>query len=219
LKPGNIYLKEKGKSPIIGDFGICFFTEKEERLTAIKEVVGPRFFIAPELEDGRLGKITPKSDIYSLGKILYWLISNGEIFAREKHHEPEYDLTKKLPSSAPYLINTLLDKMIVENPDKRCKDVGKVIEELDILIRRIQMNAHVIDLKVPQHCNYCGVGKYDVKVDVLFNPNKRDDAVEYFGFNSRNGNWLIFVCDYCANVQIFRPDYSNNENAWREPKK
>lgn len=55
-------------------------------------VVGPRFYIAPELEDGRSLDVTPTADICSLGKILYFMLSGGRIFSQEKHNVPAWDL-------------------------------------------------------------------------------------------------------------------------------
>ena len=91
-----------------------------------EEAVGPRLFLAPELEDGRLQDISPKSDTYSLGKILYWLMSGGKIFSREKHREPKWDLKGQNVDSVfdwdnVYMehVNRLLDLMIVPEPNAR----------------------------------------------------------------------------------------------------
>ena len=86
LKPENIFLdsdREKGHA-VVGDFGLCLL-EDEPRMTTTGEAVGPRHFMAPELEDGFASTVTPKCDVYSLGKLLYWLMSSGNIFSREKH--------------------------------------------------------------------------------------------------------------------------------------
>jgi serine/threonine protein kinase len=93
LKPTNILLRTAEGPPVVADFGLCYI-ESGERHTLTEEAVGPRLFIAPELEDGRTSDsdITPASDIYSLGKLLYWLITGGSIFSREKHREPRYNL-------------------------------------------------------------------------------------------------------------------------------
>ena len=53
LKPDNIFLHKDGKTPVVGDFGICFISEEGERFTLTDEAVGARRFTAPELEDGR----------------------------------------------------------------------------------------------------------------------------------------------------------------------
>ena len=64
-------------------------------MTLTEEVVGPKLYIAPEVEDGRLDQVTPEVDSYSLGKLLYWLLSGGKVFSREKHCETEWDLKGK----------------------------------------------------------------------------------------------------------------------------
>ena len=83
INPKNIFLKGPDGIPIVGDFGICHVDEQGRRLTLMEEAVGPRLYISPELEDGRADQVSPRSDVYSLGKLLYWLIT-GAIFAREK---------------------------------------------------------------------------------------------------------------------------------------
>jgi serine/threonine protein kinase len=75
LKPSNIFLRDD-KTAVVGDLGLCLITEQDERLTETTEAVGGRLYMAPELEDGRYEDAKPTGDIYSLGKILYWLISN-----------------------------------------------------------------------------------------------------------------------------------------------
>jgi serine/threonine protein kinase len=94
LKPTNILLRTSEGPPVVADFGICYI-EGGERHTLTEEAVGPRWFMAPELEDGRASDsdISSASDIYSLGKLLYWLISDRKIFSREKHREPQYNLS------------------------------------------------------------------------------------------------------------------------------
>src|SRR5438477_546174 len=68
LKPDNILLT--GAEAKVADFGICLLVE-EPRLTATSEAVGPRLYMAPELEDGRNLAVDARADIYSLAKILY----------------------------------------------------------------------------------------------------------------------------------------------------
>ena len=86
LKPENIFLREKSGPAVVGDFGICYIEDDGSRFTLTEEAVGPRLYIAPELEDGKIDKVSDKSDVYSLGKLLYWLIC-GQVFSREKYRE------------------------------------------------------------------------------------------------------------------------------------
>ena len=111
---------------MLGDFGLAFIEDQSPRITETDEVVGPRTFIAPELEDGRLEDVTSKCDIYSLGKLLYWLLSNGRVFSREKHRDEQWDLKGRTQDSPlvwknTYMehVNRLLHLMILVKPDER----------------------------------------------------------------------------------------------------
>jgi len=91
LKPENI-LMFSGK-PKISDFGLCLVVD-DTRFTSTPEAVGPRLYMAPELEDGKNLDVDPSADIYSLGKILYYILSGGIIFSREKYSQSKYSLSK-----------------------------------------------------------------------------------------------------------------------------
>jgi hypothetical protein len=184
IKPSNVLVRSDG-SVAVGDFGLCIHLDAEDRLTATDEAVGPRNFMAPELEDGRTD-VTPAADVYSLGKLLYFLIS-GRSFSREKHHEPQYDLTRPgtgLPEPGVQFAYELLDKSIVENPELRFKDAGALVESLDGVILRIALNAHVLDRNAKQRCLYCVDG-------------------EYQAMGQPDENRLSYICRRCGNVQHF----------------
>jgi serine/threonine protein kinase len=207
IKPSNIFIAANG-DPIVGDWGICHVIDGE-RFTITDEAVGPFRFMAPELEDGRADKVGPVCDIYSLGKLFYWILS-GKTFAREKHRDSIYDLTRLFNNPAYHLIYELLDKMIVNAPDSRLSNTKLLIEELNLLNRRIDMNAHAIGPNIPQLCSYCGKGEYQ---NVIGNNQGMD--VHNFGFQPVGGaKWIILVCDYCGNTQIFRPDKIKRNNPW-----
>jgi serine/threonine protein kinase len=210
IKPANIYVTGNVE-PIVGDFGICYI-EDGERHTLLDEAVGAARFMAPEVENGREEEVSPASDVYSLGKLLYWIIS-GRIFSRERHREKDYDIYQKDPRLEIALINELLDKLIVADVRARPKDAGVVVSEIELLQRRIDMKAHVLDASIPQHCNYCGNGNYRPIVNSTPG-GVSPSTVHNFGFNGvGSAVWLIMVCDNCANVQIFRPDYNGGGRA------
>jgi serine/threonine protein kinase len=117
IKPANVFLRSR-RDPVIGDFGLAFI-EETERATETMEAVGARWYMAPELAEGRLDEVTPRADVYSLGKLLYWLLS-GNIFDRERHRTGRNTLQQfwGLDESIEN-VNELLDRMIVENPRNR----------------------------------------------------------------------------------------------------
>ena len=74
LKPPNVLIRSNG-AIAVGDFGLCLhLADAGDRLTPSSEAVGARDYIPPELEDGRLDNPTPSSDVYSLGKLLYYIL-------------------------------------------------------------------------------------------------------------------------------------------------
>jgi serine/threonine protein kinase len=218
IKPDNIFFRNDG-TPVLGDFGICFIDDGT-RLTLTEEVAGSRWYCAPELRDGRLqqGISQNAADVYSLGKLLYWMLSEGRMFDREQHRKQEYLLGQyDLGASEYQLVNQLLDAAIVEDPEQRILGAPQLLGRVDGLIKVIRAGGHPITLAVQHRCLFCGVGHYVVTVDgtkpgELHNRSHRersiDNASSGFGWKATAGSptWLIFVCDTCGHVQTFRPD-------------
>jgi serine/threonine protein kinase len=214
IKPNNIFIREDG-TPVVGDFGICFIDEGGERLTVVDEVMGPRWFVAPELEDGRTDEIGPWSDVYSLGKLLYWMIA-GRIFSREKHREPKYDLTQNQWDASNFFIYALLDKTIVREPEHRLLDAGVALKEIEGIIRRILMNAHPINIRERQACTYCGIGDYQLlEAEGRYKPYVPKDSKHIGPGYQGDRDYFVLVCDHCGNVQSFRPDRTKDPDVWK----
>ena len=74
LKPGNILLDADGRA-ILTDFGLAFPAEGDERVTAAGVVVGTPAYMAPEQASGENGRVGPAADIYSLGVVLYQMLT------------------------------------------------------------------------------------------------------------------------------------------------
>lgn len=184
LKPQNILVRADG-TVVIGDFGLCLdLTDLQERLTAPLEAVGPRHYIAPELEDGRHVDPKPFSDCYSLGKLLYYILS-GRSFSREQHRHPAYDLRTPEADIRLFFVYELLDKTIVADSEKRFQNAKELLDALDGVILRIEQDANVLNIHVPQHCMYCAIGRYQ--------PTSPAGTSQE----------LTLICSNCGNVQRF----------------
>lgn len=217
LKPDNIFLRDDQTTPVIGDFGLCFITDDGERFTLVDEAVGPRLYMAPELADGLADKVTSASDVYSLGKVLYWMLA-GRVFDREKHRDQRFDLTRDQIAPDYFFIYDLLDKMIVEDINHRLADANALVGAVDEVIRLIEMRAHPVDLAIPQQCNYCGRGLYRKVADTTsLNDGRGSTDVSNFGFELVGmPQWLILACDHCGHVQMFRPDHAKDRDVWNK---
>lgn len=125
IKPDNIlFLKDDdGYTLYLTDFGTCFLNDGSERLTPETMAVGPRMYIAPEYETGRVEEVTEKGDIFSIGKVI-WCMINGEVDAFMPSNfwfVDTYDLTKRFPDNAEMIVaNTIISACLSINPEERC---------------------------------------------------------------------------------------------------
>jgi serine/threonine protein kinase len=83
----------------LADFGLSF-DSTAERNTIDGEVVGPRFFTAPELDEGGAIDVTPAADVYSLGQLIFYMLTGGKRIARENVLDSRYAARTMPPSGS-----------------------------------------------------------------------------------------------------------------------
>ncbi|MCA9233758.1 MAG: serine/threonine protein kinase, partial [Planctomycetales bacterium] len=75
LKPGNIMLNHRS-DPIVMDFGLARQVQDvKDRLTVDGTLIGTPGYMSPEQVDGDLHAVGPASDIYSLGVVLFEILT------------------------------------------------------------------------------------------------------------------------------------------------
>ena len=79
LKPGNVLVTRSG-SPIITDFGLAKELNSGTLLSITGDVVGTPAYMPPEQAGGRVYQIDERSDVYSIGAILYALLTERPPF-------------------------------------------------------------------------------------------------------------------------------------------
>ncbi len=83
IKPNNVVVSLDGEKAFLIDFGICQYTDGELTLLTTEEAFGNPAFAAPECTLGYEEEPGPPCDVYSLGKLFYWMISRGGYVHRE----------------------------------------------------------------------------------------------------------------------------------------
>lgn len=134
IKPDNILYERINDNIklVIADFGICYLADGTERLTPQEISMGPRFFIAPEYEIGRVENITSSGDIFSIGKIIWWLLwgEKCQYMPSNFWYVKEYNLVEKYKTRDMLLANHIIASCLKINPDDRIsyEDLIKLIK-------------------------------------------------------------------------------------------
>jgi serine/threonine protein kinase/ribosomal protein S27E len=79
LKPANVLL-DQDNQPKVTDFGLAKLTEGGSELTGTGQILGTPSYMPPEQATGDLSRIGPRADIYSLGAVLYYLLTGRPPF-------------------------------------------------------------------------------------------------------------------------------------------
>ncbi len=141
LKPENILLFPTQRQVVITDFGLGLLKDREtdEKITEPDELLGPRFFISPE-QYLKPSEANERSDIYSLGKILYYMLTRkGKVFREQLD-----DINKALAEPNPYVPQVqelLLKRMVAEEPNERFVDLNEAIDAVERILSQIEANS------------------------------------------------------------------------------
>ncbi len=136
LKPSNILITQSG-IPKIADFGLAKLMHHSENLTQSGEILGTMKYMSPEQAMGHTKEVGPHSDIFSLGIILYQLLTartpviadaTAILLFKIIYEVPE--CPKKLRRDLPQEIDTICMKAIQKEARNRYHDAGAFADDL-----------------------------------------------------------------------------------------
>ena len=135
IKPQNLLLRPDGTVKI-ADFGIARAAETT-RLTQIGSVLGTAAYLAPEQALGE--EVTAAADLYSLGCVLYELLTGRTPYVFEtlpelvvKHREEVIPPVRELRPEAPERLEAAVMHALARNPEYRPESAAALAEELAV---------------------------------------------------------------------------------------
>jgi predicted Ser/Thr protein kinase len=139
VKPANIILTADG-SPKITDFGIARF--ETSNLTVDGQFIGTPNFMSPEQITGK--GVDGRSDLFSLGVVLFTLLTGQRPFGGETMHEVTLRIVQDpspIPSTVseeiPAALNPIVLKCLEKNPERRFQTGGELAKVLGALARSL----------------------------------------------------------------------------------
>ena len=156
IKPGNIMITPDGKVKVT-DFGIVSIQDEESDITKTGSILGTASYISPEQAQGKAVSI--QSDLYSLGTVLYELITGNPPFEAEspiatatKHLTEKPERPSKYRKDLPKGIETAILKLLHKNAKDRFKsaeDLRASLLQQRNQLQMIQTQENLVDLTNP----------------------------------------------------------------------
>ncbi|MCP5049099.1 MAG: serine/threonine protein kinase [bacterium] len=148
IKPDNIMFRKDG-AVVLVDFGIVKAMNELEntKLTSTGTSIGTPQYMSPEQIKAR--KVDGRSDIYSLGVVLYEMLTGTVPFkadsivtvALQHLDEPVPELPKRLKELQP-----LIDKMMAKSPRERVRNAEGLIRLIDAMIHQLKTRKENVNL-------------------------------------------------------------------------
>jgi serine/threonine-protein kinase len=141
LKPSNILLDADG-DPYLTDFGLAKVFHTDEQQTATGIIAGTPSYMAPEQAAGRAAEIGPATDVYSLGAILYELLTGQPPFVADNPLDVLLDvlsgdplLPRRVNPKVPRPLELICLKCLQKSPAERYSSAAALAEDLDRFAR------------------------------------------------------------------------------------
>lgn len=131
IKPQNIMISREGKVKVT-DFGIAKATTSQ---TTTSTAMGSVHYASPEQARG--GYVDHRSDIYSLGVVLYEMVTGRVPFDGDtavavavKHLQEELVMPTTFNPEIPFSLEQIIRKCMEKSPDRRYQDIGDLTADL-----------------------------------------------------------------------------------------
>src|SRR5437660_494089 len=152
LKPGTILLDDRGE-PLVSDFGLAKWLDANKDLTKSLTTFGTPGYIAPEQTEGAPADLAQAADVYSLGAILFELLTGRPPFLganafsviRQASETPAPKL-RSLTHSHDRDLETICARCLERDPKARYQSAGNLATDLEHWLDRRPIVARPVSL-------------------------------------------------------------------------
>jgi eukaryotic-like serine/threonine-protein kinase len=134
IKPQNVLIDEDGRAKLT-DFGISRQLE-QAGVTATGRVLGTTDYVAPEQAMGH--GVDPRSDVYSLGVVLYEMLvgqvpfhAESQVGVAMKHVNEELPDVQRRRPEVSAAVALVVERATAKNPAERYQTIGEMIDDLE----------------------------------------------------------------------------------------
>lgn len=143
LKPANLLMADEDQIKL-SDFGIARLFG--QRLTGSGGVLGTAEYMAPEQAAGQ--PVTPRCDLYSLGCVMYAMLTGQPPFRAEslpamidKHRRESPRSLSELSADVPADMERIVGRLLAKSPDERIATAQALVRELEMMIDRLDLGS------------------------------------------------------------------------------
>ena len=146
VKPGNVMLDEGATCAQLTDFGLARVAFDNVELTSHDQNVGTPAYMSPESLRGK--QIDARSDLFSLGCVLYLMLTGHSPFTGRSQGEIIHKIIESQPTrlhvlnpAIPEVLSEIVEQLLQKSPDDRFQSAGEVADVLSRLLHQLNQAA------------------------------------------------------------------------------